>query len=416
MTEITLPPGNRDAQPAVVGCHDCGLVQVTPALQWRNVAECIRCGSHLERAHLAPVTNPLVWAITGVILAFPALLMPVFIVTAAGITRDSRADGTVVALYNYDYTPLSVVMALFSILFPVIWLGGLTTVLLCLRTGRRPPWLGTLFRLLNDLDIWAMPDVFVMGGFVAYTRLQAVASVEIGIGGWAYLGMAFCSTFVRLKLDRASLWRMLMPDPTRMPDADAILCPHCSLLMKGNDGELCPRCNARIHRRKPDALKRCFALVVASYLLYIPANLLPVLETVRFGRSQNHTIFAGAIELVQAGMWPLALIVMMASIVVPVMKLFGLTWFMLSIRRRSDVHIKGRTRFYRLIGAIGRWSNIDVFMIGLLASLVEFGNLTTIRPGPGALAFAAVVILTMFASHAFDSRLMWDAAGEGKVE
>ena len=408
--------GRAERKPAVVGCPDCGLVQMTPPLKWRDAAHCMRCNAQLAREHLSQIDNPLVWAITGLLLALPAMLLPVFIVSAAGIVRTSKAEGTVVALYHADYSPLSVVMLACSIILPVVWLGGLTTSLICLKTQRHPPWLGTLFRWINDIDIWAMPDVFVMGGFVAYTRLQAVATVQIGLGGYAYLGLAFSSTVIRAKMDRTYMWRHIMPDPTVMPSENAILCPHCKLLMHGNDGERCPRCNATVHRRKQNALGRCFALVVAAYLLYIPANLLPVLQTVRFGRVENHTIFNGAIELIQGGMWPLAIIVLMASIFVPVLKLLGLTWFMISIWRRSDAHIRERTRLSRVINAIGRWSNIDVFMIGLLTALVEFGNLTTIRPAPGALAFAAVVVLTMFASHAFDSRLMWDAAGRGKVE
>ena len=198
--------------------------------------------------------------------------------------------------------------------------------------------------MINDIDIWAMPDVFVMGGFVAYTRLQAVAHVQIGMGGFAYLGLALCSTIVRAKMDRTYMWRHILPDTNVMPNSDAILCPHCKLLMHGEDGESCPRCNAVVHRRKPQAFKRCLALVTGAYLLYIPANLLPVLQTVRFGRTENHTIFNGAIELIRDGMWPLALIVLMASIFVPVLKLVGLTWFMISIWRRSDAHIVGRTR------------------------------------------------------------------------
>ncbi len=356
------------------------------------------------------------WAMTGLLLALPALLQPVFIVSAAGIIRDSPADGTVVALYNDGFSPLAVVLALFSIAFPVVWLGGLITCLFCFSQGRRPPWIGALFRWINDIDVWAMPDVFVIGGFVAYTRLQAVARVDIGYGGWAYLGLAFCSTVVRAKLDKTYMWRHVMADPTAMPTGDVLICPHCNMIMTGAEGSFCPRCDATVHRRKPDSLRRCAALVFAAYVLYIPANVLPVLQTVRLGKIQNHTIFAGAVELIQAGMWPLALIVFMASIFVPVLKLVALTWFLLATHRHSDAHLVQRTRLYRVVTVIGRWSNIDVFMIGLLAALVQFGNLTTIRPAPGAIAFAAVVILTMFAAHAFDARLMWDAAGKKEVE
>ena len=370
----------------------------------------MRCNAVLGRTHRSVLTDPTVWAITGLLAAIPAMLLPIFVVSAAGIVRASPADGTVIALFHYDYSPLAIVMALCSIALPVLWLGMLAAVMITLHGNGHPAWLGPVFRHANELNMWAMPDVFVMGGFVAYTRLGAVAHVSIGLGGWAYLAFAFCSIVVQAKLDKRDMWRGIGADPDEVP-ADPVLCMHCSLVVSHEaEGGTCPRCGGIIHRRKPGSIARCAALIMAAYVLYIPANVLPVLQTVRLGRVENHTIFAGAMELIHAGMWPLALIVFMASITVPVLKLLALTWFLISTQSGSKGRLHRRTRLYRVVAVIGRWSNIDVFMIGLLAALVQFGNLTTIRPAPGALAFAAVVVLTMLASHFFDSRLMWDAA------
>ncbi len=156
------------------------------------------------------------------------------------------------------------------------------------------------------------------------------------------------------------------------------------------------------------------ALVIAGAALYIPANILPIMAVGRLGHPSPDTILTGIRELVRRGYWPLAIIVLFASVLVPVLKLVSLTWFVLAVRRRWRWGLQFRTRLYRWVDAIGRWSNIDVFMISLLVALVQFGVLATVEAKPGAVAFAAVVVITMFAAEAFDPRLMWDAV-EGRA-
>ena len=173
----------------------------------------------------------------------------------------------------------------------------------------------------------------------------------------------------------------------------------------------CPRCGATLRRRKPDTMRRTLALVITGYLLYVPANLLPVLSVERFGRDDPSTIVSGVHELITAGLWPLAVIVFTASVLVPLLKLFGLSLMLVMTRMRSRKWLVGRTRLFRFIDRIGRWSNIDLFMISILVALVQFGALTSVRPEPGAIAFAAVVVITMIASRSFDARVMWDRAG-----
>jgi len=185
-------------------------------------------------------------------------------------------------------------------------------------------------------------------------------------------------------------------------------------LRKEHDGASehrpCPRCGAPLHRRKPHSFHRTAALAAAAAILYIPANLLPIMTVVYFGSGEADTILSGVETLIASGMLPIALLVFFASIAVPVLKLAGLSYLLLSVRRRSPARLKDRTRLYRLIEGVGRWSMVDIFMISLLTSLVQLGAIATVHAEPGAVAFAMVVIITMRASHAFDPRLMWDAA------
>jgi paraquat-inducible protein A len=145
-------------------------------------------------------------------------------------------------------------------------------------------------------------------------------------------------------------------------------------------------------------------------VLYIPANVYPVLSVVQFGSGAPSTILGGVLELWQAGMWPLALLVFFASVVVPMLKLISLSVLLIGVQRGRTVRPRDRTRLYRIVRWIGRWSMIDIFMESILIALVQFGALATIDPGEGALAFAGVVILTMFAAETFDPRLLWDTA------
>jgi paraquat-inducible protein A len=201
-----------------------------------------------------------------------------------------------------------------------------------------------------------------------------------------------------------------------LPTADCrglSACHTCGLLCRqGGDGARCPRCGTHIHRRLPHSLARTSALLIAATLLYVPANLLPVMSVTSLGREQADTILSGVLHLLHGGMWPLALLVFFASILVPVLKLLVLGYLVLSVARRSCWRPRDRSRLFRLVEAVGRWSMVDIFVVTLLAAMVQLGDLATIEAGPGATAFGAVVVLTMFAAHTFDPRLIWDNLGE----
>ena len=189
------------------------------------------------------------------------------------------------------------------------------------------------------------------------------------------------------------------------------LCLACEQLNRApaSAGEArCARCGAAIHARKPHSLSRGWAYLIAACLLYIPANLLPVMESGSLFLAQSDTIMSGAIYLWKTGSWALAAIVFVASIVVPGAKIGSLAYLLYTAQRGSTRGLGRRARLYRLTAYIGRWSMVDIFVGGLLVALVRFGPFASIEPGPGAIAFSAVVVLTMLASMSFDPRLTWD--------
>ena len=397
-----------------IGCHDCGLIQLAPAIDPGMMGFCRRCGATLFQPRLLPFNLGLALTITTAVLSLPALLDPIFVVHFYGRYRVDLVYTGVTALWTSHIWPLALMVFALAIVIPMVWIVTLAAVFACLSLGRRPAWLGIVYRWSRLLDGWVMPDVFMIGATVAYTKIKSMVIVDVATGGWCFIGFALAAIALRTFVDPQQIWAAISPSNRDTGDLrQCVTCHHCALLLAASaSGAPCPRCAARVEARKPRAYQRTLALVIAAYLLYIPANLLPVLSLVQFGRTDSKTILEGAHELLVTGMWPLALIVLIASIAVPIMKLFGLTWFLISTHQRDSHRLVARTRTYRAIDLIGRWSNVDVFVISISAALLQFNMLTTVRAEPGAVAFGAVVLLTMLASRMFDPRIMWDAAAK----
>ena len=196
----------------------------------------------------------------------------------------------------------------------------------------------------------------------------------------------------------------------RARDLDLATCHTCGLLQKlpAAGHSHCPRCHSPVHMRTVNSITITWALLITAIIAYLPANLYPVMTVTSLGASQSDTIMSGVIYLLMHGDWPLALIVFVASVLVPLLKIIVLIYLLLSVQRRSPFRRTQRTRLYRVVELVGRWSMVDIFVVALLAALVQVGNLATIEPGVGAIAFTSVVILTMFAAMHFDPRLIWD--------
>lgn len=373
------------------------------------MAECARCGRTLAGAAAGQVAAPLALALAALLLLVPAAIEPLMVVSSYGARRSTVLPASAAAMWRDGFPSLGVLVGTFSIVLPIVFLALLVWVLASVQLGNRGG-VGTAFRWTRHLRPWVMFEVYLVGGFVAYSRINTMSTVEIGSGGWCLIVSAFVMLVALIELDERTVWEMLGRPLGSAATGATVCCTVCDLIVPTAAGRRCPRCRALLAARKPHSLQATAALVAAGYLLYVPANVLPVLTTVRLGHEEHNTILSGVIELARNDLWPLAVIVFTASIVLPLIKLFGLTWMLLSIRSGSSRHLIGRTRLYRIIDSVGRWSNIDVFTVAVLVALLQFGELTAVHAGNGLVAFAAVVILTMMATTVFDSRLMWDAS------
>ncbi|MBV8772495.1 MAG: paraquat-inducible protein A [Deltaproteobacteria bacterium] len=404
---VSVPP---NAAP-VVACPDCDAIQVLPSIR-RGRLRCWRCKGTLERATGRSLDAALACAVTTLVLLFPANLLPLLSLWYGGISSETHAASGVVSLWQEGWVLVAVAVALQVVILPFFRFGLLTVSLGAVRWGLKRGWVGPAFRIAEKLDSWAMPDVFLIGCAIGYSRIEPYAPVSIGTGGWCMIAAAVMAMVTRASLDRRSIWRRI--EPPALPDGQQanVTCTACHLLLAPRAaGRRCPRCGQRVWKRKPFAMDIAAALTAAGFLFYPVANIFPMSMFWSPVITTSHTIFTGVTDLIHAHLWPLACLVFTASIGIPLVKLVGMAWFLYSVRRRSNKHLVQRTELYRAINEIGRWSNIDVYTIAVFTPMVQFGQMAKFEAGIGTPAFLAVVILTMIASEAFDPRLMWDAAG-----
>jgi len=174
----------------------------------------------------------------------------------------------------------------------------------------------------------------------------------------------------------------------------------------------CPRCGSALHLRTADSIQRTMALVITATLLYIPANILPIMTTTMLGTAEPSTILGGVVLLIHHGSYPIAAVIFIASVMVPTGKLIAITWLCWSVARKQKTSFQQRTRMYRVVEFVGKWSMTDVFVVAILVALIQLGGLLSITAGSAAIAFGGVVVVTIVAAESFDPRLIWDQADD----
>jgi paraquat-inducible protein A len=434
-------PSDVTTEPHPLICRHCGLLQRVPALKAPAVVVCARCGVTLRRAQRDSLGRCLAMTLTALLCFAIACSMPLMRVSTSGISLGADLFSGPERLTQQGIWELALVVIFTTVGAPFLKLLGTAYVLIGLRLPRPPRHLPRTFALVERLRAWAMVEVYLLGVFVAYVKLVDMVHIDIGYAVYALVGLMVAMIAADATLDRQAVWEeMERRGITRHPSApmaapmaatsaaDAatragsgrtfLACETCEkvAVAVGAGPHECRRCGSLLHNRKPRGVGRCWALLIAAAVLYIPANVYPVLTVVQMGSGMPSTILGGVEELVAAKMYPLAAIVFIASIMVPMLKLVGLAILLIMTQFRRDERLVDRVRLYRIIAVIGRWSMIDIFMESILVALVQFGAIVTIEPGVGAVAFAGVVILTIFAAEAFDPRVMWDAASIGRSQ
>ncbi len=418
---------------ALAACPDCDLLlpRVEAPVGYSSV--CPRCGKKLSKGSQGSIAKVLALSITGLLMYLPAISLPLMTLNAFGFSDSANILESILNFYRNDYYLVALMVLLSAIVFPLLLLTTIFLISLQLQLGRYPAYLAGLFRTHLHLEEWAMVEVYLLGIMVTIIKMGHSSDIEYHVGIFCFTGLVLITLAIATVVDRDLFWRAidekgagqrvaagLEPplEPSDRADSAAeqgvILCHTCHKLSPAAQaGSGCPRCRATLHARKPHSVARTWALVVTSAIFLAPANLLPIMEVDFLGIPDRSTIMDGIIYFFQDGSYLIGLVIFTASIVVPVFKIVGLTILLQATRPGHENFLVQKTRMFRLISFIGRWSMLDIFVIALLTVLADYGFFTSIHTAPAATYFSLVVLATMFAAITFDPRIIWDASRPG---
>ncbi|HDZ48326.1 hypothetical protein LCGC14_0210880 [marine sediment metagenome] len=413
------PPEVRTQRRRLRACHECDWVSALPPLNAGEKASCPRCSHVLVKRHRFPAQRSMALAIAALTALVLAISFPFISFSVSGIGNRIELSQTATTLIGFHQPLVAIAVIMTIVVLPAVYLLGVIWLQFGLLRDRPLPYSRDIARTLAHLIPWMMADVFIIGALVSLIKIVGIAQIELGISFWAFCAFAMLLLMTTQSIDADWMWFSLEGEPlapegtqTGRPAAEQNLtgCPTCGLINRLSDQGrgYCSRCHEKLHQRLPHSLQRTWALLGASAIMYIPANVYPIMTTTSLGHSSPSTIIGGVVQLIQMGSWPIAAVIFIASVIVPVGKLVALTWLCIVVRRSNVLNANSRTRLYRLTEFIGRWSMVDVFVVAILVALIRAGSLMSITPGPAALAFGCVVVLTMLAAMTFDPRLIWD--------
>lgn len=399
----------------MIVCTHCDTVHERVPVQGAGLARCVRCDTELYRHSRFSPREWQALVLAVFILFLIANLFPVVHLSMAGKTVAPTFPKALLLIWQQGYWGLSVMAGLVGFWLPLFQLIFQFWALdLIAREKPLPADFGVGLRALSHLEHWSMTAVLFLGLIVAIVKFAGIGHLTVAPGLYAFFALTFLLTGLS-RITAGRLWRWaedrdLVPIATRQ-DLKAYpawsACTHCGFVQSSRNSR-CGRCAAPVHKRKPNSRARVAALVLTACVFYIPANVLPVMELRSIMGTSAHTILGGVIQLWQLGSWDLALIVFIASIVVPITKLLALVILLIGRRWRGNEVQRQRNRIYDMVELIGQWSMLDVFVVVLMAALANFPGLSQIIPGAGALSFGIVVVLTMLAALSYDPRQGWD--------
>lgn len=396
-------------------CPDCGLMSVLPPAAPGSSIHCPRCHKSFRRVRSSTFTHLISYSVAALVFCVLAAIAPFIRVTLYGRFQVSSLWTGPHMLQEQNLEPLAMVVIFTTLVLPVAELVLMNIVLLGPSFGIPATISAHAFRWVKKMALWAMLEVYLLGFLVAYKRLSAMTYVHIDTAVYALILAIVFTALMETELDSEDIWRRLGRNHAPQTGDDAeewIGCDLCFMASKHTPGSDCPRCGHTLHVRKKNSLEHTWAYVIAAALCYIPANYFPVMNITQLSSTTSYTIIGGMMEFWDQGFLPLALLIFVASILIPLSKIVMLVYMLDATRKRSSSNLLLRTRIYRLIRFIGRWSMVDIFMASIMVALVQFGQIANITSGIGGVYFCAVVIFTMLAVESFDARLMWDSAEE----
>lgn len=385
-------------------CHECGLSVDLPILAPNQKALCPRCGFTLTTIHNNAVERIIALSITAIIFLLLSIPFEFLSFKAKGLENSFTITQSIFFLFSQGYSILAVIEIFTIFAIPLLILTGLIYLLLFFNQNKTPPYARKILNMIFMLLPWAMVEIFLVGILVSLIKIISMADVGLGPSFISLSLFTLFMTAVILHVDKHQLYLLLNKaeelSSNKLNDVTDSLLDEST-----NKKTIKNTTNTSNDARK--SIQKTWALIITAITFYIPANTLPIMNTRVLGQDDPSTIFGGVLHLWQLGSYPIAIIIFVASVAVPIAKFIVLAWLNYSVQKSHQYLTSERIKLYRMAEFIGRWSMVDVFVVIILASLIQLGNTISIYPGSATLAFSGSVVLTMLAAMAFDSKLIW---------
>ena len=389
-------------------CPSCDLVVSLPAYVKGQKALCPRCAQVLRSGFYLSLKDVAAVAIAALIFLGVAIFEPFLSVESFSIYQQMSLI-SIVKVLRTDWSLLLYVFMFFTLFLPVILLCQIIAVGLLSYKPQR-----IFCKIYSFCHRFCMVDVFILGVLVSLVKLTSLAQVGFYMGFYAAIVFSLLLLYVTLKVRPPRMWDLLQEADLTYAKAGLSgveqglsLCRHCNFVFS-NQIKACPRCGCEVPSREYSCYQKAFALLVSATILYLPSNLYPIMFTDYLGTSTGSNIVDGVIALWQMDSYFVALVILFASIFIPVLKILTLSWILWTVKRQRVRKALRVSIIYRLVSFIGKWSMIDVFVVIIMSSVVRMSGLLVINPGFAIIAFCSVVLITMFAAEEFDERLIWD--------
>ncbi|MGD8111820.1 PqiA/YebS family transporter subunit [Vibrio sp. TRT 17S01] len=406
MKRHSSPLVSHEATPTSIRlCQGCELpVDVLDVKQGKS-AHCPRCGTQLYRGGSPSLSGNLAISITCLLLLFPAHFFDFIKIRLFGVMIPATLPSGVFTLLQEGFYFLSLLIIFCSSIAPFLVCSSVTGAhfALKIRSFKLLKW---SLKTVHHLKHWVMIDVFLVSVAISCFKLQDYSDIFVGPGLYSLLLLQLFTVLLLSRVSVRRYWEAWDQEKNYQFEKKEIHCHSCHLSQP--EGEQCIRCHSPLHHRKPRSLQKTWAYLIAATIAIFPANLIAISVLLTNGQRLQDTIFSGVASLVKSGMTGIAIIIFVASIVVPVAKICGLAYILLAIKFKRSVYHRQRMTIYFLVKWIGKWSMMDLFVISIMMTLLDRGQILDFTPGYGAVAFGMVVVLTMLAAESIDPRFIWD--------
>jgi paraquat-inducible protein A len=381
----------------IVECHECALSVDISLLGERQKALCPRCGLVLTAKHHNALDRILAFSLSAIFFLLLSLPFEFLAFQSNGIERKIDILASLSILNDNNYQVLALLEVLTIFVIPTLVLLSLIYLLIPLRRGIYPRGGHYLLELTYKILPWSMVEIFVVGVLVSLVKIISLADISLGPSFFAYILFSLAMTAAVLHMDKHQLQQLLNLSQLNQLKQKKFI----------EDKKIVAPNKLNLTLKRKESVQKTWALLITSIVFYIPANIFPIMNTRFLGQDEPSTILGGVILLWKMGSYPIAAVIFIASIAVPVAKMLVLAWLNYSVQHQHSRFSKERVILYRLAEFVGRWSMVDVYVVIILVTLIQLGNTMSIYPGGAALAFSGVVITTMLAAMSFEPQFIW---------